>query len=68
MFFQQYAAFAVLYSAGTITSLASTMFLMGPCNQLKKMFDPTRLICTIVLLVSDEASYSAPVWELKVWC
>jgi len=29
-----------------------TMLLMGPMNQLKKMFDPTRLIATIVFIVS----------------
>jgi len=52
VFLANYIAFAVLYSVGTLTSLASTMFLMGPVNQLKKMFDPTRLIATIILLVS----------------
>ncbi|KAF6033040.1 hypothetical protein EB796_008621 [Bugula neritina] len=51
VFLANYIAFAVLYSVGTLTSLASTMFLMGPVNQLKKMFDPTRLIATIILLV-----------------
>ncbi|NXD27997.1 SFT2B protein, partial [Spelaeornis formosus] len=30
----------------------STMFLMGPMKQLKRMFEPTRLIATIVMLVS----------------
>jgi len=28
-----------------------TMFLTGPMNQLKKMFDPSRLVATIVFLV-----------------
>ncbi|OXB83320.1 UNVERIFIED_CONTAM: hypothetical protein H355_001757 [Colinus virginianus] len=30
----------------------STLFLMGPMKQLKRMFEPTRLIATIVMLVS----------------
>lgn len=33
-------------------SSASTCFLMGPLRQLKRMFEPTRLIATIVMLVS----------------
>ncbi|XP_025099070.1 vesicle transport protein SFT2B-like [Pomacea canaliculata] len=43
--------FAVLYTIGNILSLASTCFLMGPCNQLKKMFAKTRIIATILVLV-----------------
>ncbi|CAI5770407.1 transport SFT2A [Podarcis lilfordi] len=44
--------FAVFYTLGNIAALASTCFLMGPVKQLKKMFEPTRLIVTIVMLVS----------------
>lgn len=29
----------------------STVFLMGPMKQLKRMFEPTRLIATIMVLV-----------------
>lgn len=50
LFLGNYIPFAVLYSLGTITSLLSTMFLMGPCNQMKKMFQETRIIATIVML------------------
>ncbi|XP_011877274.1 PREDICTED: vesicle transport protein SFT2B isoform X6 [Vollenhovia emeryi] len=46
------AVFAVFYTLGNIISLASTCFLMGPLNQLKKMFAATRLIATILVLVS----------------
>lgn len=42
--------FAIFYSLGNILSIASTCFLMGPWKQLKKMFDPTRLLATIVAL------------------
>lgn len=31
----------------------STMFLMGPIKQLKRMFELTRLIATIIMLVSN---------------
>uniref|UniRef100_A0A3Q4HE56 Vesicle transport protein n=1 Tax=Neolamprologus brichardi TaxID=32507 RepID=A0A3Q4HE56_NEOBR len=42
--------FAVFYTLGNIAALASTCFLMGPLKQLKRMFEPTRLIATIVML------------------
>uniref|UniRef100_A0A914X202 Vesicle transport protein n=1 Tax=Plectus sambesii TaxID=2011161 RepID=A0A914X202_9BILA len=42
--------FCVLTSLGSILSLASTTFLMGPFKQLKKMFDPVRLVATIVYI------------------
>ncbi|XP_053900450.1 vesicle transport protein SFT2B [Malaclemys terrapin pileata] len=43
--------FAVFYTLGNIASLGSTFFLMGPMRQLKRMFEPTRLIATIVMLL-----------------
>ncbi|KAL8190832.1 UNVERIFIED_CONTAM: Vesicle transport protein SFT2B [Gekko kuhli] len=43
--------FAVFYTIGNISSLGSTIFLMGPMRQLKRMFEPTRLIATIVMLL-----------------
>ncbi|XP_062451711.1 vesicle transport protein SFT2B isoform X2 [Rhea pennata] len=43
--------FAVFYTLGNIASLGSTAFLMGPMKQLKKMFEPTRLIATVVMLL-----------------
>jgi len=45
------SAFVILYTFGNITALASTFFLMGPVAQMKKMFAPTRLIATILMLV-----------------
>lgn len=42
--------FALFYSIGNITSIASTCFLMGPWKQLKKMFNPTRVWATLVAL------------------
>lgn len=35
-------AFAITYTIGNIISLSSTLFLYGPCAQLKKMFAYTR--------------------------
>ncbi|ESN99935.1 hypothetical protein HELRODRAFT_157395 [Helobdella robusta] len=42
--------FAVFYSIGNIMALSSTCFLMGPLNQLKKMFAETRIIATMMFL------------------
>ncbi|KAM9388223.1 vesicle transport protein SFT2B [Phaethornis superciliosus] len=43
--------FAAFYTLGNIASIGSTLFLMGPMKQLKRMFEPTRLIATIVMLL-----------------
>uniref|UniRef100_A0A8C2I524 Vesicle transport protein n=1 Tax=Cyprinus carpio TaxID=7962 RepID=A0A8C2I524_CYPCA len=42
--------FIVFYTLGNICSLASTMFLMGPLKQLKRMCDKTRAFATIVMI------------------
>lgn len=44
--------FAILYTVGNIISLCSTMFLWGPCKQLKDMFKPIRAGATIIYLIS----------------
>lgn len=44
--------FAIFYTLGNVTSMLSTCFLMGPFKQIQKMFAPTRLVATIVVLVS----------------
>ncbi|KAJ8869131.1 hypothetical protein PR048_030699 [Dryococelus australis] len=43
--------FGVFYTLGNVISMASTCFLMGPVNQVKKMFAPTRVIATILVIV-----------------
>ncbi|XP_052810250.1 vesicle transport protein SFT2B-like [Mya arenaria] len=43
--------FAIFYTIGNIMSLSSTCFLMGPLNQLKKMFAQTRIFATILVVV-----------------
>ncbi|KAI4877434.1 hypothetical protein NFI96_032677, partial [Prochilodus magdalenae] len=42
--------FIVFYTFGNICSLASTMFLMGPMKQLKRMCDKTRAFATVVMI------------------
>ncbi|XP_029800351.1 vesicle transport protein SFT2A isoform X1 [Suricata suricatta] len=42
--------FAVFYTLGNMAALASTCFLMGPMKQLKKMFETTRLLATVIML------------------
>ncbi|XP_056636654.1 vesicle transport protein SFT2A [Diorhabda carinulata] len=46
------SVFAVFYTLGNVTSILSTCFLMGPFNQIKKMFASNRYIATILVIVS----------------
>jgi len=45
------AAFAVLFTFGTICGLVSTFFLVGPISQAKKLIDRNNLIGTIIKIV-----------------
>ncbi|XP_053524733.1 vesicle transport protein SFT2A isoform X1 [Artibeus jamaicensis] len=45
--------FAVFYTFGNIAALASTCFLMGPMKQLKKMFESTRWLATVVMILAE---------------
>ncbi|XP_068183005.1 vesicle transport protein SFT2A [Antennarius striatus] len=56
------ALFAVFYTLGNFAALGSTCFLMGPLNQLKRMFEPTRLIATIVMLLCFVLTLCAAFW------
>ncbi|CAJ0955957.1 unnamed protein product [Ranitomeya imitator] len=57
--------FAIFYTLGNIAALASTCFLMGPLKQLKKMFEPTRLIATIIMLLCLVCTLCAVFWWKK---
>lgn len=57
--------FAVFYTLGNIAALGSTCFLMGPLKQLKKMFEPTRLIATIIMLLCLVCTLCAVFWWQK---
>uniref|UniRef100_A0A383W8P8 Vesicle transport protein n=1 Tax=Tetradesmus obliquus TaxID=3088 RepID=A0A383W8P8_TETOB len=48
----QVTKFAVLYSIGSVLSMGSTMFLMGPGKQCKNMVQPHRALATFVYLAS----------------
>jgi lysylphosphatidylglycerol synthetase-like protein (DUF2156 family) len=47
----KFTGFAVMVSMGGVISLLSTCFLSGPVKQLKKMFEPTRIIASIVYIL-----------------
>ncbi|XP_055745578.1 vesicle transport protein SFT2A-like isoform X3 [Salvelinus fontinalis] len=70
--------FAVFYTLGNLAALSSTCFLMGPLKQLKRMFEPTRLIATCVVLVQhllysicqgrrDEGLHQLPELREQTW-
>ncbi|XP_056287172.1 vesicle transport protein SFT2B-like [Pseudoliparis swirei] len=56
------AVFAVLYSVGNVSALASTMFLIGPCRQLKTMCAKERVLATVVMLVCLVLTLCAAFW------
>ncbi|XP_050188574.1 vesicle transport protein SFT2B isoform X1 [Myiozetetes cayanensis] len=57
--------FAVFYTLGNIASIGSTLFLMGPMKQLKRMFEPTRLIATVVMLLCLILTLCSAFWWHK---
>ncbi|XP_012879975.1 PREDICTED: vesicle transport protein SFT2A, partial [Dipodomys ordii] len=54
--------FAVFYTLGNLSALASTCFLMGPVKQLKKMFETTRLLATVIMLLCLVFTLCAALW------
>ncbi|KAI1899328.1 hypothetical protein AGOR_G00060660 [Albula goreensis] len=54
--------FIVLYTFGNVCSLASTLFLLGPCKQLKRMFEKTRAFATILMLLFLALTLCAAFW------
>ena len=52
LFQQNYVMFGVLNTLANLCSLASSLFLAGPKKQIKKMFDKTRIVATIVYLLT----------------
>ncbi|RNF12224.1 uncharacterized protein Tco025E_06493 [Trypanosoma conorhini] len=52
IFSLDFNTFAVINTVANLTSIGSTLFLCGPLTQLKRMFDPTRLLATVVYLSS----------------
>jgi hypothetical protein len=48
--------FAAVYSIGNCCSLAGTAFLVGPCKQMRNMFAKTRVVATIVYILSIAAT------------
>ncbi|KAM6963063.1 SFT2 domain containing 2a [Aplochiton taeniatus] len=54
--------FIVFYTFGNICSLCSTMFLMGPVKQLKRMCDKTRALATTIMLTCLVLTLCAAFW------
>ncbi|XP_028300625.1 SFT2 domain containing 2a [Gouania willdenowi] len=54
--------FIVLYTFGNICSLGSTMFLMGPVKQLKRMCDKTRALATTIMITCLVLTLCAAFW------
>ncbi len=48
--------FAVLYSIGSVVSVMSTLFLMGPVKQCQRMFEEKRIFATITYVAAIAAT------------
>ncbi|KAM6945730.1 SFT2 domain containing 2b [Aplochiton taeniatus] len=59
------AIFAVLYTIGNVASLSSTMFLMGPLKQLKRMCAKERALATAIMLTCLVLTLCAAFWWEK---
>lgn len=57
--------FAVLYTIGNVASLSSTMFLMGPVKQLKRMCAKERALATAIMLTCLVLTLCAAFWWKK---
>lgn len=62
VFLKKYPMFGVFYSLGTITALASSLFLRGPIKQLKSMFEEKRFIATLIMLLMLALTLCAALW------
>ncbi|XP_068615498.1 vesicle transport protein SFT2B-like isoform X1 [Brachionichthys hirsutus] len=54
--------FIVFYTFGNICALCSTMFLMGPVKQLKRMCDKTRALATTIMITCLVLTLCAAFW------
>uniref|UniRef100_A0AAQ4PHV6 Vesicle transport protein n=2 Tax=Gasterosteus aculeatus TaxID=69293 RepID=A0AAQ4PHV6_GASAC len=54
--------FIVFYTFGNLCAICSTMFLMGPMKQLKRMCDKTRALATALMLTCLVLTLCAVFW------
>ncbi len=57
LFQYEYTTFGVLNTVANIITILSSLFLAGPVKQIKKMFEETRLIATIVYFITMIATF-----------
>uniref|UniRef100_A0A3Q2Y053 Vesicle transport protein n=1 Tax=Hippocampus comes TaxID=109280 RepID=A0A3Q2Y053_HIPCM len=57
--------FIVFYTFGNICALGSTMFLMGPVKQLKRMCDKTRALATTIMIVITASFFLLLLFQWK---
>ncbi|XP_047192769.1 SFT2 domain containing 2a isoform X2 [Scophthalmus maximus] len=54
--------FIIFYTFGNLCALGSTMFLMGPLKQLKRMCDKTRALATAIMITCLVLTLCAAFW------
>uniref|UniRef100_A0A5S6R1S5 Vesicle transport protein n=1 Tax=Trichuris muris TaxID=70415 RepID=A0A5S6R1S5_TRIMR len=69
VYLHNFTMFSVLFSFGSIMSISSTCFLMGPIKQLKKMADPNRWISSLIVVVMIVMTlFAAFYWKKGALC
>ncbi|KAK0414054.1 hypothetical protein QR680_007123 [Steinernema hermaphroditum] len=51
--------FCIFITLGNIFAIGGTCFLVGPCKQLQKMFEPTRLTATLIYIIMTILTFVA---------
>ena len=59
--------FAIVYSIGNFLSLISSLFLYGPMKQLTSMFQPSRIVTTILYLFCMFLTFFFALYGLPIW-
>ncbi len=52
LWLSRFEPFAIYYSLGSISSLFSSFFLVGPCKQFSLMFAKSRWVATVIYLAA----------------
>jgi hypothetical protein len=52
VFNQDWTLFGIMFTLSSLCAIGSSLFLAGPMAQIKKMFDESRWIATVIYLLS----------------
>lgn len=59
--------FAIIYTIGNLITISSTLFLFGPCSQVRNMFKAKRIVATLIYFGSMAFTLFAAYQWGKFW-